>query len=91
MTNPHTPRTHWLDEPKNIKLLWRSFIVVLAMTVLAEFFIHLHPIFAIESWFGFHATFGFFACALMILGAKVLGLLIKRSDTYYTREDADDE
>ena len=32
-------KTHWLDEPRNVKLLWRGFLGVLALTVVAEFFV----------------------------------------------------
>lgn len=85
-----TPGTHWLDHPKHIKWLWRVFIAVLVLTVLAEFAFSLHPKFQIEGWFGFHAIYGFIACALMVIGAKAMGLLLKRPDTYY-REDRTDE
>jgi hypothetical protein len=78
---------HWLDEPYNVRLLWRAFLAVLALTVLAEFVIALHPHFAVESLFGFHAWFGFLACAALILAAKALGVLLKRPDTYYERRD----
>lgn len=84
-------RSHWLDQPKNVKLLWRGFIVVLTLTVLAEFLVPLHPSFPIENLFGFSAAFGFITCALMIVGAKVLGVLVKRPDTYYTKKDDVDE
>ncbi len=77
------PKTHWLDQPRNIKLLWRGFLVVLALTVLAEFFVPLHPHFEIESIFGFNAWFGFAVCAAMIVLAKGLALLLKRPDSYY--------
>ncbi len=30
-------KPHWLDQPSNIKWLWRGFVSVLALTVLAEF------------------------------------------------------
>lgn len=76
-------KAHWLDEPKNVKLLWRLFLVVLAATVLAELAIALHPHFEVEALFGFHAWYGFLACAAMILVAKGLGLLLKRHDAYY--------
>lgn len=88
--NTPASREHWLDKPKNIRLLWRGFIIVLALTVLAEFFVHLHPTFAIEGWPGFHAAYGFLACALMIVVAKGLGLLIKRPDTFYAKDAADE-
>jgi hypothetical protein len=78
---------HWLDDPDHVKLVWRAFLGVLALTVLAELLIQLHPHFAIESIFGFHAWFGFAACAAMIVGAKALGALLKRPDTYYGEGD----
>jgi hypothetical protein len=73
----------WLDQPANVKKLWRGFLVVLALTVLAELVVHLHPHFEIEALFGFAAWFGFGACAAMIAVAKGLALLLKRPDTYY--------
>lgn len=88
--NTPTSREHWLDEPKNIRLLWRSFLVILVLTVVAELFVHLHPAFPIEGWPGFHAAYGLLTCALMIVAAKGLGLLIKRPDTFYAKEDADE-
>ena len=42
----HDDEPHWLDEPRNVKRLWRGFLVVLALTVLAELLVHLHPHFA---------------------------------------------
>ena len=78
---------HWLDEPRNVKRLWRGFLVVLALMVAAELVVVLHPHFGIESLFGFNAWFGFGACAAMILVAKGLALLLKRPDTYYDEHD----
>jgi hypothetical protein len=78
---------HWLDDPAHVKLLWRGFLVVLALTVLAELFVQLHPHFEIESVFGFSAWFGFGACAAMIAVAKGLALVLKRPDTYYGTHD----
>ena len=82
---PSTPAEtgHWLDRPRNVKRLWRGFLLVLALTVLAEFAVHLHPVFGIESVFAFNAWYGFIVCAAMIVGAKALALLLKRPDTYY--------
>lgn len=80
-------RNHWLDEPRNVKRLWRGFLALLALTVLAELFITRHPHFEVESLPAFHAAYGFLACAAMIIAAKAIGVLLKRPDTYYEAND----
>jgi hypothetical protein len=74
---------HWLVRPRTIRRLWQAFIVVLALAVLAEIAIEAHPHFAVERLFGFNALYGFLACAVLILVAKGIGLVLKRRDTYY--------
>ncbi len=81
---------HWLDDQRNVKKLWHGFLFVLALTVVAGFFVDLHPHFEIESWFGFNAAYGFITCLLMIVGAKALGVLLKRPDSYYKRDEKHD-
>ena len=80
-------KPHWLDHPHNVRKLYRGFLVVLALTVLAEAAVHLHPHFVVDALFGFHAWFGFFGCAAMIVVAKGLALWLKRPDTYYGHSD----
>jgi len=86
-TLPPHPPSHWLDHPQNVKRLWRGFLVVLALTVAAEFALDLHPHFGIDGLFGFHAVFGFIACAAMIVVAKGLALWLKRPDSFYGGHD----
>jgi len=78
---------HWLARPSTIRLLWRVFIGVLALTVLAELAVELHPHFAIERLFGFGAWYGFGACAALIVLAKALGVILKRPDHYYEEDE----
>jgi hypothetical protein len=74
---------HWLVRPRTIRRLWQAFIAVLALTVLAEIAIEAHPHFAVERLFGFNALYGFLACAVLILVAKGIGIVLKRPDTSY--------
>ncbi len=76
-------RDHWLARPETIRLLRRAFLAVLACTVLAELLVEREPHFRIEALFGFGAWYGFGACALLILAARALGFLLKRSERYY--------
>lgn len=79
-------KQHWLVRPETIRLLWKVFIVVLATTVAAELFIDHEAHFGIDGSFAFNAWFGFAACAVLILFAKLLGVFLKRPDTYYEDE-----
>lgn len=64
-------------------MIWRLFLVVLALSIAAQLFIEAHPHFAFEGLFGFNAIYGFLACAALILVAKGLGVFLKRRDDYY--------
>ena len=77
------PQKHWLVRPENIRKLWIVFIIILALTVIAKFFVENHPHFDIESVLAFNAWYGFLACVAMVVAAKALGVLLKRKDTYY--------
>jgi len=78
-------KQNWFYKETSIKKLWIGAIVILALTVLAEVIIKLHPHFEIEALFGFHALYGFLTCVIMVVFAKVLGFLIKRKDDYYDK------
>ena len=81
---------HWLDDPGNVKKLWRGFLVILASTVAAGLFVDMHPHFEIERWFGFNAAYGFVTCLLMIVGAKFMGIFLKRPDSHYSGDQRDE-
>ena len=74
---------HWLVRPATIHILWIVFIAVLAGTVLVQLAVPVEGHFGIDATFGFNAWYGFGTCAVMIVFAKVLGWILKRSDTYY--------
>jgi len=81
---------HWLVRPATVRLLWRAFVAVLALTVLAGLFVSHGDHGGPESIFAFGAWFGFGACAALIAVAKVLALFLKRPDSYYDTELRDD-
>lgn len=85
----HPKDDHWLVRPSTIRLLWRGGLTVLALTVLADLLITPHPYFGIDGGFGFYAWYGLVTCTAMVVGAKALGLLLSRSDTYYREDDGD--
>jgi len=79
----------WLARPASIRLLWRFFWAVLALTVAAQIVIKVKGYFGIDGWFAFGAIYGFLSCLAMVLFAKGLGYLLKRDENYYRAEDDD--
>jgi hypothetical protein len=81
-------RKHWLYREENLPKLWLILGVILVLALLPEFFLQHHPHvadsgFALDTRFGFFAWYGFLACAGMVAVAKILGIFLKRKDTYY--------
>jgi hypothetical protein len=81
-------RKHWLYRKENLPKLWVIQIGILLLAVLPEFFIHHHLYFEeqgfiLDGSFGFYAWYGFITCAGMVALAKILGIFLKRKDTYY--------
>lgn len=87
--NPVNPelKDAWLARPSSIRLLWRIFAVVLALTVLIQFWFPVKGYFGTDGWLGFGAVFGFLSCLVMVVFAKLLGYILKRPVDYY----ADDQ
>lgn len=77
---------NWFDNPKNlIKLKIISFII-LAVSILAEFFIHVHIYYPWDKIPGFYALFGFVTCTILIIISKLLGKFwLKKGEDYYDK------
>jgi hypothetical protein len=56
---------------------------MLVIIVLLDLVIDHHAYFGLDGTFGFGAWFGFLSCVVLIVGAKGLGSVLKRPDTYY--------
>ena len=72
------------DNPRNVKILLRSFFASLLVLIIIEWFVDKDPHFPWEWWPEFYAVFGFVACVVLVLAAKyVLRPLVKRQEDYY--------
>jgi hypothetical protein len=80
---PNKDDDHWLVRESTIRLLWIVSVAILAILVLADLLVEHHAHFGIDGTFGFNAWFGFASCVALVLIAKLLGLILKRPDTYY--------
>jgi len=54
-----------------------------------EWFVPGKTPFESSQWWSFGAVFGFFSCFAMVVFAKLLGFMLKRSEDYY-QETQDD-
>ena len=85
-----TPKnSHWLVRPSTIRRLWWVFGIVLASTVIAQLVFGVKGYFGVDGWIGFGGLFGFLACLAMVLIAKGLGLILKRSEDHYNDDNSD--
>jgi hypothetical protein len=81
--NPNSKK-YLFDNPRNVKILLRSFFSSLIVLLIIELFIHKHPHFAWEEWPEFYAIYGFVACVVLVVAAKyILRPLVKRREDYY--------
>ncbi|MBM3539742.1 MAG: hypothetical protein FJX55_18185 [Alphaproteobacteria bacterium] len=60
-------------------------VLILAITVVAELFIHRHGLFGLDESFGFNAWYGFAACVGLVAVSRLIGFVLKRPDSYYDR------
>lgn len=94
MTEPGNPPRkapdepeHWLVKPETIRKLWIGSSVVLALIVAGDLFVEHYNYFGIDATFGFYAWYGFVTCVGMVVGAKLLGIFLKRKDVYYEQDE----
>ena len=74
---------HWLVRPENIRKLIYLAVAVLAGVALLDFAIHPHAEFGIDGTKFFYSWYGFATCVGMVVLAKLLGIFLKRKDSYY--------
>jgi hypothetical protein len=82
---------HWLVRPSTIRKLWIGTSIILTLVVLAQTVIYIKGYFGVDAWFGFGAVYGFTSCLIMVMVAKLLGLLLKRPENYYDISPPDDD
>lgn len=88
MSQKPNEKKHWLYREENRRTLWLIQIGILFVAILPEFFMHHHAHFEaqgvhVDAEAGFYAWYGFATCAAMVIGAKLLGVFLKRKDDYY--------
>ena len=88
---PHSPaaagndRSYWLDEPSNVRKIYRGLWLICVALILADLAYQKHPHFDIEGMFGFFGFFGFISYVVLVLAAKELRKFVMREEDYYDR------
>jgi len=78
-----TEKKHLFDNPRNVDRLLRGFYVICILLVIVDFFVHRHIYMAWENLPAFFALYGFVACVLLVLLAKLLRKVVMRKEDYY--------
>jgi hypothetical protein len=73
----------WLDRPGSVGVLIKLLIAACTLTVLVDPFYYKHGEYGFQEWPGFDALYGFVSCVSLVLVAKVLRVLMMRSEDYY--------
>ena len=74
---------HWIVRQSTIRIYWIVGALLLAAVTLLDLTLTPHPHFGVDGTFGFYSWYGLLTCAAMVIGAKGLGYILKRKDTYY--------
>ncbi len=75
--------THIFDNPRNVKLLLAVFYTICVLLVVADFLIHRHITMEWEKIPAFYALYGFVACVLLVVVAKLMRKIVMREENYY--------
>lgn len=81
----------WLDNMRNVDRVVYSLYALCAGLFAADFLYHKHTYLAVEDFPGFYALYGFIMCALLVITAKGLRLILKRPEDYYAPHDVESE
>jgi multisubunit Na+/H+ antiporter MnhB subunit len=79
-------REHIFDKPRNVRRLLYTLYGICTLLLAVDFLYHRHSRYAADDWTGFYAGFGFIACVLLVLVAKLLRRFLKRPENYYDDE-----
>lgn len=80
---PDGEKTHIWDRPENVSRLLYVFYALCIGLVLLDLFVHRHIAHPWERFFGFHAFYGFVACWLLVVVAKLMRKVLMRGEDYY--------
>lgn len=76
-------KTYLFDNPKNVTRLLRGFYIACIVLVIADLIVHRHIMMAWEKIPAFYAIYGFVACVVLVVVAKMMRKVVMREEDYY--------
>ncbi|MCW8109520.1 hypothetical protein OPS25_13500 [Alteromonas ponticola] len=84
VTPPDTEdRVYFFDKPENVRLILRVFYFLCVVLFILDFFVHRHIYVYFESVPTFYALYGFVACVVLVLIAKLMRKVLMRNEDYF--------
>lgn len=80
----------FFDKPKNVDIILKVFYVICALLVILDFVVHRHIYVSFEEIPAFYAIYGFVACVVLVVLAKVMRKVLMREETYYDADESKD-
>ena len=81
----------FLDNKKNVERIVYGLYGLCALLFLLDFLYKKKTYVAIENFPGFYALYGFFMCAGLVIGAKLMRRVLQRDESYYAPADVEAE
>lgn len=81
----------WVDTRSGLNRLIIGLIVLCVFLFAMDFVWHRHVKVPGEEFYGYHAIAGFVSFTVIVLGARLLRVLIKRDESYYGAQSVDSE
>jgi uncharacterized membrane protein len=77
-------KSSWLDQPGNTNKIWYGIIALCVVTALSDLLYHKHVKYDVEDLVpGMYGWYGLASCAVLVLGAKILQIIVRRREDYY--------
>lgn len=73
----------FFDKPSNVKIILNVFYALCVILVALDFVVHRHIYLDFEEIPAFYAIYGFIACVVLVVLAKLMRLVLMRGEHYY--------
>ncbi len=88
---PLAKRFLWASTASGVNRFILGLIILCVLLFSVEFFWHRHVKVSWESLFGFHAIAGFVSFTVIVVSARLLRLIIRRDEQFYSPDSVDGE